>query len=419
MDVRIFPPEEFFEATVELPLSKSMSNRAVVMDAMARRAGSCIDSDASGNVAKCDDTAAVIAAVNGGSDEINVGAAGTAMRFLTAYFAGCEGRRVTLDGTERMRQRPVGALVEALRRCGAVIDYADAEGYPPLVIEGRRLHGGEVTVAADVSSQFISALMMAAPQMERGLVIKLDGDVISRSYILMTLTMMRDRGIDCEMTGNVITVMPGRYTMSDRQVERDWSAASYWYSMAALSSAVISMPGLTADSVQGDRATASYFERLGVLTETDDNGNLCTMPSPEMYSRVELDLSDQPDIAQTIAVACSALNVPFTLTGLSTLRIKETDRLEALRRELDKVGCVAEITRGDGIRWDGFRHPIFEMPRIETYDDHRMAMAFAPLALYIPGLVIRDAGVVTKSYPGFWDDLKSAGFTIEEDKPED
>lgn len=408
MDIRIFPPEELFEATVELPLSKSISNRALVMDAMT--CGAVLRTD----VAKCDDSDVMIEALTGGSDCINVGAAGTAMRFLTAYFAVTAGRHVVIDGTERMRHRPVGELVDALRQCGAHIEYLGSEGFPPLSVYGTRMAGGEVTVRADVSSQFVSALMMAAPLMERGLRIVLEGDVISRPYIMMTLSMMRDRGIDCNMEGATITVAPGAYRASSMPVEPDWSAASYWYSIAALSSAVISLPGLSRQSVQGDRAVSEYFERLGVLTGIDDDGRLCTMPSPEMYSRVDLDLSDQPDIAQTIAVACCALNIPFSLTGLSTLRVKETDRLQALHRELDKLGCLTEVTRSSAISWDGRRHPVVEMPCIDTYDDHRMAMAFAPLALYVPGIVIRDAGVVSKSYPRFWDDLQSAGFTIEE-----
>ncbi len=409
MDIRLFPPEELYEATVMLPLSKSISNRALVMNSLAG------ESELKFDVAGCDDTSVMVAALSAeNGSTVNVGAAGSAMRFLTAYFASREGITVTLEGSERMHRRPIGVLVDALRRCGADIKYAGEDGFPPLVISGRRLKGGELSMPGDVSSQFVSALLMVAPLMDEGLRLTLEGDIVSTPYIKMTIGMMSDRGIVCEMERNVVTVSPGTYNVVDTPVERDWSSASYWYSIGALSSSVISMPGLERHSLQGDSVLTKYFEQLGVLTERDDSGALCTMPSPEMYSRIELDLIDQPDLAQTIAVTCCALNVPFTLTGLSTLRVKETDRLEAMCRELDRIGCIAEVRGGSALVWDGARHPVFEMPEIETYDDHRMAMAFAPLSLYIPGLVIKDAGVVSKSYPGFWDDLINVGFTIEE-----
>lgn len=403
MDYRIFPPEEMIDATITLPLSKSISNRALIINALTPNAKTLQ------SVAKCDDTDAMLGALNSCEENINIGAAGTAMRFLTAYFASTPGRNVVLDGTERMRQRPIKALVDALRDCGAKIEYTQNEGFPPLAIEGSNLAGGEVTLPASISSQYISAILMVAPLMQNGLTITLEGVITSRPYILMTLSMMEYWGVKCTFEGNVIRVPHCQYSPIEFDIEADWSAASYWYEISALSAGCIALKGLTENSLQGDSCLMKYFEKLGVDSQFEDE-ELTLMPSPEQLSHIELDLSEQPDIAQTIAVTCCMLRIPFKLTGLATLKIKETDRLEALKNELAKLSFDLRIEQDSTLIWDGDQHPIFEQPRIDTYKDHRMAMAFAPAALYIPGLIINNIEVVSKSYPEFWEHLTEAGF---------
>lgn len=408
MDYRIYPPDGFVEATVRLPLSKSISNRALIINALTPGAAPL------GNVARCDDTDAMTAALCAADGRIDIGAAGTAMRFLTAYFAATPGREVTLDGSERMRQRPIGQLVDALREAGADISYTDREGFPPLAIKGKRLKGGDVRIDGAISSQYISALLMVAPTMTNGLSLKIGGELPSTPYIKMTLKMMEQRGVEAVVGPDSIDIAPGRYSLpADSSVEEDWSAASYWYEITALSAGNVTLPGLTLPSLQGDARCVEIFERLGVLTERDDEGALTLTPSPEMHSRLEIDLSEQPDLAQTVAVTAAMLGVPFRLSGLASLKIKETDRLEALRKELDKLGIAVETERDEALVWDGRRRPVFEMPRIDTYQDHRMAMAFAPVAVFCPEIIINDIEVVSKSYPGYWDDLRAAGFTLQ------
>lgn len=412
MDYRITPPESLIETTVSLPLSKSMSNRALVINALTP-ASSPLE-----NVAKCDDTDVMVAAfADPSATSVNVGAAGTAMRFLTAYFAAAEGREVTIDGSERMRRRPIGVLVDALRECGAEIDYAGEEGFPPLRISGRSLKGGAVTLPASVSSQYISALLMIAPVMTDGLTLTLEGDIISRPYILMTLGMMRRQGVDADMDGNVITVPAGSCYAAPAhplEIERDWSAAGFWAEIVALSAGFVTLPGLRLESLQGDCLLAQYFEMLGVNTapSEDVDDALEMSATPEQFSRLDLDLSEQPDLAQAIVVTCAMLGIPFHITGLSTLRIKETDRLAALAAELLKFGIVIEVERDSELIWDGRRLPIRELPVIDTYSDHRMAMAFAPASIFLPDIIIRDVEVVSKSYPDFWAHLAEAGFTL-------
>ncbi len=403
MDYRIFPPEEILEATVSLPLSKSISARALVMSAMGASRPE--------HVADCADTDAMVSALASDDDYVNVGAAGTAMRFLTAYFASKPGRSVTLDGCERMRERPIGPLVGALRSVGADISYVGTEGFPPLKINGRRLRGGELAIDPTVSSQFVSAVLMVAPTMEQPLSLHLEGDAVSAPYIRMTVEMMRRRGIEVETGRGYITVATGDYGACDTAIEGDWSAAAFWYEIAAVTAGWVTLDNLCDDSIQGDKALAEIYPRLGVLTEFSDEGAELSA-TPDLYSRLDLDLGDTPDIVQALAVTACAIGLPFTFSGVANLRLKETDRLDALCRELLKIGCVVE-TEGDNVlTWDGRRLPVGEMPVIDTYGDHRMAMAFAPLSVYIPGIVIRDAEVVEKSYPGFWDDLRRAGFTV-------
>lgn len=407
MNCRVFPPDEMLETQVSLPLSKSISNRALVINALTDGALPLK------KVAKCDDTDVMFAALSSDEACVNIGAAGTAMRFLTAYYSSQPGREIVIDGTERMRHRPIAVLVDALRACGATIEYVGEECYPPLRISGKKLHGGDITLSASVSSQYISALLMIAPTMEQGLRLTLEGDIISRPYIMMTLSMMRRWGVESEFVGNTITIAPQKYIPIDFEVEADWSAASYWYEIAALSSGDVSLCGVNSISVQGDSEISKYFEYLGITTHFDD-GIVELEPSPDLVPRLNLDLSDQPDLAQTIVVTSCMLGIPFHITGLSTLKIKETDRLEALRAEMLKLGIVLTIERDSELLWDGSRRPIYEIPVIDTYEDHRMAMAFAPVSLFVPGIVINNIEVVSKSYPDYWLHLQEAGFKFQE-----
>ena len=406
MNYRIFPPEEPMDATVKLPLSKSISNRALIINALTPNALPIAE------VAKCDDTDVMVAALTSEESTIDIGAAGTAMRFLTAYFATRKGRTTILDGSERMRHRPIAALVDALRQCGADIEYVGEEGFPPLKITGRNLIGGNIALPASISSQYISALLMTAPLMEQGITLTLTGEIISRPYILMTLRMMERWGIESEFTGNKISIAPQQYSPTDFSVEADWSASSYWYEISALSASEFSLQGLDNPSVQGDSRITRIFEALGVITSFTDN-TAHIEPSPDLNGRLDIDLSEQPDLAQTIVVTCCMLGIPFHITGLSTLKIKETDRLTALINELAKLSFRIEAERDSELIWDGSRLFVTnDEISIDTYEDHRMAMAFAPCAIYLPGLIINNAQVVSKSYPGYWDDLRSVGFTI-------
>lgn len=419
MDVRIYPPEEMIEATVKVPLSKSMSNRALIMNALTPGASPLAE------VADCDDTKALVSAlqligVKPKGAEINVGPAGTAMRFLTAYIAAQPGIEAVIDGSERMRQRPIGPLVGALRKCGAEIEFTGEEGYPPLQIKGRQLHGGKMEIDASISSQFISALLMVAPTFDSPLEIVLKGQIASLPYLKMTLEMMVRRGIKAELYGATINVEPGIYLTTEEKIERDWSAASYWYELTAVSAGWLVLEEMSLPSLQGDSETAKIFEKLGVITESaeDEDGSpadgLALNPSPEVFSRLDLDLSDTPDLVQTLAVTCCLLGVPFKFTGVESLRIKETDRLAALKAELAKLSFDVQIESNSVLSWQMQRTRVESVAPIDTHGDHRMAMAFAPAAVFLPGLAIRNADVVSKSYPAFWDDMRNAGFTIQE-----
>ncbi len=418
MDLRITPPDGLLETRVSLPLSKSMANRALIINALTPGA------DPLPPMALCDDTDAVEAALaNPGATEINVGAAGTAMRFLTAFYAARPGfPPVTLDGSERMRLRPIGPLVDALRALGASIDYLGQEGYPPLRITGRALRGGHVDIEASISSQYISALMMIGPVMEQGLIIHLKGEPSSLPYIRMTLGMMEERGAVAALSRQDITIEPHPYNPAlPLKVEADWSAAAFWYEIVAVSAGWVTLDGgLSVKSLQGDAAAADLFGHIGVTSTTEDveEGDIELSGNPDPDARLDADLRHTPDLTQPLVVACALLGIPFSLSGLDSLRIKETDRAEALRAELRKIGIEMEITQdilhGLTLSWDGSRRPIFEEPAFDTYADHRMAMAFAATSIFIPGIIIRDAEVVSKSYPGFWDHLSAAGFILEE-----
>ena len=394
-------------ATVQLPASKSISNRALILHALSG------GSTRPENLSDCDDTQVMIRALDHMPDVIDIHAAGTAMRFLTAYLCVTPGTH-TITGTERMQQRPIRILVDALRTLGARIDYAGNEGFPPLCINGTQLTGSEIELAGNVSSQYISALLMIGAVLPVGLKLRLTGDIISRPYINLTLQLMHDFGAQTGWTSeNSISVAPSGYHDTPFRVESDWSAASYWYQMTALAtgSPEVELLGLFANSAQGDSRGAELFARLGVQTEYTPQGvKLRKQGHPVV--RLDEDLVDIPDLAQTFVVTCCLLDVPFRFTGLQSLKIKETDRICALITELRKLGYVIHAEQDSILWWDGERCPADEQPSIDTYEDHRMAMAFAPACLVCPSIRINEPQVVSKSYPRYWDDLQAAGFGI-------
>lgn len=397
-------------AGVTPPTSKSISNRALLIQALCPKQHYTIE-----RLAVCDDTEHMqqgIADKWAGAAIIDIGATGTAMRFLTAYLAITSGETV-LTGSKRMQQRPIGILVEALRTLGADISYVNNEGYPPLRIKGKSLRGGEVEIEAGVSSQYISALLMIGPCLAEGLTLHLKGAIASRTYIELTLDLMRHYGATAEWCdGQTIRIAPGGYEDRPLTVEGDWSSASYWYELAAIAAHCghemkIQLNGLTANSKQGDRVVAEMFEPLGVTTEyTVEGARLVHSELRTQNSELKMDFTHCPDIAQTLAVTCCLLGVPFTFEGIHSLRIKETDRVAALITELRKLGYVLRTEGDKRLVWDGERTEPSASPTIATYDDHRMAMAFAPAALCHEDLTIENPEVVSKSYPGFWKDLE-------------
>jgi 3-phosphoshikimate 1-carboxyvinyltransferase len=435
MDYRIFPPEELIEdGVVTLPLSKSIQNREMILAALtpggvpADYAGTA-DGDAAPS-ADCVDVVVMrgaleeIAASDPGEIVVRAGESGTALRFLCAYLAVQEGYEAVLTGEPGLLKRPVRGLVNSLRQLGASIDYIGQEGYAPLRIRGRRLAGGEVEVDATTSSQFVSALMMIAPTMEQGLTIRFDGEPVSVPYIKMTASLMARWGVEVEQTPMSITVPTGCYRVAEPLAEGDWSGAAFWYEVVALTAGWVSLKPLLSpsESVQGDAATARLFECLGVLTEPSEDipGAVSLSPSPEVFGRLDLNLSDNPDLVPALAVTCCMLGVPFKFDGLKTLGIKESDRLQAVTVEMQKIGCMVEKIRDYGLEWDGRRKPILEMPVFDSHGDHRLAMAFAPVSAYVPGIVVRDVECVDKSYPGYWDSLRALGFqTLDPSQPVD
>jgi 3-phosphoshikimate 1-carboxyvinyltransferase len=401
--------------TIKLPASKSISNRALIIHALS--GGAILPN----NLSDCDDTTVIIDALQNNPHEINIKAAGTAMRFMTAFLSVKDGEEHVLTGTESMKHRPIGVLVDALRHLGADIKYAGEEGFPPLRIKGRKLEGGLLEVPGNISSQYISALLMIGPTLKNGLTLRLTGDVISRPYIDLTLWTMREFGADADWSDfETISVAPKPYKERTYFIENDWSAASYWYEMMALSTHEddeIRLEGLMDGSKQGDSSVRYIFSLLGVKStfESREEGVPTTVTlrhTNRCVPRLEYDFVNSPDLAQTFVVCCALKNVHFHFTGLSTLKIKETDRIEAMKKEMRKLGYVIHDKNNSELIWDGERC----MPEIEggidTYEDHRMALSFAPASLCIDGLSINNPQVVTKSYPHFWEDIKSAGFEV-------
>ena len=408
MNCQIKAPEGRLQSSIQLPASKSISNRALILNALSY---SPYDIQ---NLSDCDDTEVMIKALNSNESNFDIKAAGTAMRFLTAFLSKVVGEW-TITGTERMKNRPIKILVDALNSLGARIEYMEKEGYPPLRIFGSALQGGEISLAGGVSSQYISALLMIAPLMENGLVLHLEGNIISRPYINLTLKLMEQFGVKADWNGQTIKVLPQEYKPVHFTVESDWSAASYWYEIMALCpNAEIELPGLFKNSLQGDSAVAKLFAQLGVGT-TFTNKGILLRHNGNVCKKLVHDFINEPDLAQTFVVTCVFLNIPFRFTGLQSLKIKETDRIEALKVELKKLGYILTDSNNSILEWNGERCEPESNPVIATYEDHRMAMAFAPAALLRP-VCIANPEVVSKSYPLYWKDLEQAGFRITEDQ---
>jgi 3-phosphoshikimate 1-carboxyvinyltransferase len=356
------------------------------------------------NISNSDDSELMQKALKSNSSEINIGHAGTAMRFLTAYFSVKEGSEIVLTGSHRMKDRPVKILVEALTSLGANIHYLEKAGFPPLKIYGKNLTKDFVEIEGNVSSQYISALLLIAPTLQNGIKLKFKGEVTSVPYIKMTLALLAELGIDYVWEENLITVKP-KPTIEPTTVtvESDWSSASYFYSLCALSpNSEITLSSYKKNSLQGDSALAVIYENLGVSTEFNENAIILKNKQTLNLKPITLNLINAPDIAQTIAVTCFGLGIECYLTGLHTLKIKETDRLVALKTEIEKLGGEVIITNETLHLKPSIN--INKNISIATYDDHRMAMAFAPLAVKV-AIEIEDAGVVSKSYPTFWEDF--------------
>lgn len=407
MKYHIAAPQILNPKPIQLPASKSISNRILIINALAYSPYEIT------NLSDSDDTRVLTKVFFANSNKFDIGAAGTSMRFLTAFLSKIVGEW-EITGSQRMKQRPISILVDALRKLGANIEYLEKEGFPPLKITGASLLGGELELDGNISSQYISAILMIAPTLTGGLTLTLKGEIISRPYITLTLNLMKEFGIISKWEGNTITIREQAYHPKPFTVEGDWSAASYWYEMLALApSGEITLQGLFENSNQGDSKVAQLFESLGVKTEITQSGTHLNK-IPATATSLNYDFTNEPDLAQTFAVTCCLLNIPFHFKGLQTLRIKETDRIYALIDELKKLGFTLTTNGKDDLLWTGEKQPIDESKPIEiqTYEDHRMALAFAPAAFRFSNLIVQHPLVVTKSYPEFWEHLKKIGFTI-------
>ncbi|QUB91816.1 3-phosphoshikimate 1-carboxyvinyltransferase [Prevotella denticola] len=413
MQYMITPPRHV-DTRILLPASKSISNRALIIHALT--GGNVMPE----NLSDCDDTKVIIRALSHRPEVIDIKAAGTAMRFMTAYLSVTEGEH-TITGTERMKHRPIGVLVDALCYLGAEIEYAGEKGFPPLRIRGRQLEGGRLEIPGNVSSQYISALLMIAPVLSKGLEMKLTGGIVSRPYIDLTLHLMHQFGVSAEWTDiDSITVKPQPYRQRPYTIENDWTAASYWYEVLALTDELgskVVLPGMMDGSRQGDSAVRYIFSLLGIKTafadrEADRLTDATLTRHSCMLNRMDYDFTNQPDLAQTLIATCPVLGIPFHFTGLGSLRIKETDRIEAMKTEMEKLGYILHADSGTELSWEGDRCEPAAQPVIDTYEDHRMAMSFAPLAIRLGRIGINHPEVVSKSYPHYWNDLRKAGFHI-------
>ena len=413
-NISIQPPTSL-SGNVEIPTSKSIANRSIVIDALSNNTSTFQ------GAANCDDVAVMLNGIKGETCELDIMASGTAMRFLTAYWSIQPNSTHILTGTERMKQRPIKVLVDSLRTLGADIEYMEKEGYPPLKINGKSLEGGMITMPADVSSQYVSALLMIAPLFTKGLTLTLKGTIASRSYIDLTIDIMTKYGAKVHWTDvDTIKVEPKRYEATQRMIENDWTSASYWYLHLALSDcqeAQITMQGLSESSKQGDSVVRYLFSLLGIKTtfikETTNNNTTKMVLSKDKMkvSMLHYDFINAPDLAQTMVVACVAMGISFRFTGLSTLKIKETNRIAALQSELLKLGFVVNNDKSDELSWNGERCAVTSTD-INTFEDHRMALAFSALTYLFPNITINAANVVSKSYPHFWSELEALGYLL-------
>lgn len=404
------PKSKNLQADIQITGSKSETNRLLLLQAL-------FDKISISNTSNSDDAVAMAAGLKINQGEVDIHHAGTAMRFLTSYFASSEGKEVILTGSKRMQERPIKILVDALRSLGASIEYTKNEGYPPLKITGKKLEQNKVVMAANVSSQYISSLLLIAPSLPNGLELHLEGKITSVPYIKMTLALLDSIGVSTSFEGQIIKVAhKSSVSAQELVVESDWSSASYFYSLCALADigSQIKLSSYKKDSLQGDSVLAQIYTELGVET-TYEGHSIVLKKISEVSSKVKnsglvWDLANAPDIAQTIAVTCFGLGVSCSLTGLHTLKIKETDRLVALYNELSKFG--AKVTIDDkSLQLELFEGDYNLGVSVATYNDHRMAMAFAPLALLVP-FKVEDAMVVTKSFPDFWEDMQTIGIGV-------
>ncbi len=407
MQYSISRKNNIIEGRINLPASKSISNRVQIINALSN------SFETIKNLSDCDDSKAMQNILFSNTNSFDVGHAGTTMRFLTAYLSKIVGEW-TLTGSHRMQERPIGVLVDALNSIGAQITYLEKEGYPPLKIFGSNLTGEEVSLKGDTSSQYITALLLIAPTLANGLKIKLEGKIVSRSYIEMTLNILEEFGIKSEFKGQEIFVSHQTYQRIPYTVEGDWSGASYWFSFMALANeGKLFLDGLKKRSFQGDSGLIPVFEKLGVKAQFSKKGMFIEKTATDC-KKLKFDFNQMPDLAQTFAVCACLKNIPFHFTGLETLKIKETNRIHALIIELGKLGYILHEPAEGELAWDGERGAEDKKIVIETYHDHRMAMAFAPIAMVRPEVEIESPDVVKKSYPNFWEQLKEVGFNIEE-----
>lgn len=408
MKYLVSKPNKTLKGSIVLPGSKSVANRALIIHALSYSPYPIE------NLSDSDDTRVMEKVFNSNTNHFDIGHAGTAMRFLTAFLAQIVGEWI-LTGSERMKQRPIGILVDALNKLGARIEYLENEGFPPLKIYGSHLKGCILELDGSVSSQYISALLMIAPTLEGGLTLRLKNKITSRPYIDMTLKLMEQFGVQSVWKGNEIHITEQTYKARPFSVEADWSGASYWYEMAVMAEDVdVELIGLTTESLQGDAQIAKWFEQLGVDTIPTEKGSRLVKNGKPLPKNLNLNFIENPDVAQTFAVVCVMKQIPFHFTGLETLKIKETNRIAALQDELSKFGAqIAEPAHGE-LKWDGtFPLEKQTVPEIETYHDHRMALAFAPACQIYGPVAILDPMVVSKSYPNYWEDLKKVGFEVE------
>ncbi len=405
MKIAISSPQKEIKSFISLPASKSISNRALIIQAL------CNERFKIKNLSESNDTKVLVQALkNLSNGTIDIGAAGTAMRFLTAFLSTQEGEYI-LTGSDRMKQRPINELVNILLKLGAQIHYLEKENYPPLKINGTKLKTKPVSIKGNISSQFISALLLISPYLDHDFELHIENKILSKDYIWMTIKLMQEFGIDVDWKENKIIVKKGEYQAKEIIVESDWSSASYWFEIISLSeNSMVELTGLKKNSLQGDSVLIDLFKTIGVDTAFTNFG-IRIKNIPTTCTHFEYDYTDCPDLAQTITVTLVAKKIPFKLTGLDNLSIKETDRIKALIDEFQKLGIHLKSENNNSLLWNGNEEiKVPENHFVKTYEDHRMALAFAPLAILTKEIQIEDPDVIVKSYPKFWNDLKCVGF---------